>query len=269
MATSALTAAPAVLLLYHAIGKQAPDGAARYAVTPARFAEQLRLLRDLQSARAITVMELRAWWSGAACTGRPVVLCFDDGGRSDFEQALPALAAADLRASFFISTALTGSAGYMTWREIAALRSAGMDVECHGHRHLALTGMTPPVLERELRTARHLLHERVGAHAQFLAAPYGAWNRRVREAALCAGFRALCTSQPGRARAGRIRLGRNALRRSTSVGQLQAWLLGRPGSYAARIGRDWLLWTPKHILLRLRPTWAGPEAARAASRSSF
>ncbi|MGH9477026.1 MAG: polysaccharide deacetylase family protein [Terriglobales bacterium] len=272
MAAGALTRPPrrrGLLLLYHAVGEICPPGGERFAVTRAAFALQLQLLRDLQAARQIAVMDLASWWTGPAPADRlPVLLCFDDGTRSDYEQALPLLAEVGFTATFFIPTALAGQPGYMDWTQIRALQAAGMRLACHGHQHHPLSRLAPAALQSELRTARHMLQQRAGTAVQFLAAPYGLWNRRVLEATLCAGFQALATSRPGRARAGAVCLARTAVHHSTSVRELHSWLRGRAAGFAGPSARHGLLWLPKHILLHSRLNWPAPPLAPTASRSS-
>ncbi|MGH9485495.1 MAG: polysaccharide deacetylase family protein, partial [Terriglobales bacterium] len=112
----------------------------------------------------------------------------------------------------------------------------------------ALTQLAPPALAQQLCTARHRLQEGAGTPVQFLAAPYGLWDQRVLEAARQAGFSALATSHPGLAAPGAACLARNGIRARTSARQLQRWLC-RPASLVWPISRDYLLWTPKHILM--------------------
>ncbi|HET9784401.1 MAG TPA: polysaccharide deacetylase family protein [Terriglobales bacterium] len=232
----------------------------------------MRVLQDAQAAGDITVMDLNAWWRGRPCRGRPVILCFDEGGRSDVETVLPLLQASGLRASFFIHSASVGRVGYLDWNGIRALHCAGMGIESLGHERSPLPLLPQRELETQLRKSRHMLQDGAGTRVQYLAAPYGLWNRRVLETALTIGYAAVCTSQPGLAKAGALRLCRNTLRTQISARHLQAWLRCRPGSYAARIGLDRLLWTPKHILLYApggRRRVAPPPPAVQDSPSTF
>lgn len=266
MATGALVRVPAsaqteaaparaVLLLLHGLAEDGGAGIARFDLARGQFLEHLRLLQGAQARGEITVMALDAWWRGDACRGRPVVLCFDDGGRSDVETALPLLQEFGMRASFFINSAYVGRAGYLDWSGIQALQRAGMGIESHGHEHCALPLLPRRELESQLRRARHMLQDGAGTRVRYLAAPFGLWNRRVLETALSIGYAAVCTSQPGLTEAGALRICRNALRTHTSARQLQGWLRCRPGSYAPRICLDRLLWTPKNILLYAPGGW--------------
>jgi peptidoglycan/xylan/chitin deacetylase (PgdA/CDA1 family) len=241
--------ARAVLLLLGGLVEDGGGRPGRFELGRGQFLEHLRVLQGAQAAGEITVMDLNAWWRGNPCRGRPVVLCFDDGGRSAVETALPPLQEFGMRASFFIHSAYVGRTGYLDWNGIRALQHAGMGIESQGHEHCPLPLLSQPELETQLRRSRHMLQDGAGTRVQYLAAPHGLWNRRVLETALTTGYAAVCTSQPGLAEAGALRLCRNTLHTHISARQLQAWLRCRPVSYAARIGLDRLLWTPKHILL--------------------
>ncbi|HWG38827.1 MAG TPA: polysaccharide deacetylase family protein [Terriglobales bacterium] len=258
-----------LLLQYHAIGAAAPDGDRRYSVSAAAFRRHLALLNALSAAGTLEVQDLAEWWRGRNKSRRlGVVLCFDDGARTDYELAFPLLQEAGLHATFFVSSGLVGQPGYLTWSQIAEMQRWGMRFEAHGHAHHALSALSPPGLDRELRTARHMLQEHIGTAVQYLAAPFGLWSARVLEAAKYTGFQALCTSHPGLARPGHNLLPRNALRATTSDRQLQHWLQQRPGCFAWRVSREWLLWTPKQIMLHFRAGWPEARPRRTESTST-
>lgn len=250
--------AAAVLVLYHSVGGEAPDGSRRFSVGEEQFRRHLEVIKAAIANREAEAATLADWWAGRH--SRPaVVVCFDDGGLSDYERALPLLLEAGVPATFFINPGLIGSRGYLDWPQVSGLMRAGMEIESHGFDHRALNALPANALERQLRRARHSLQEHTGKPVQFLAAPYGEWNRRVLEAALATGHKALCISRPGVVRHPRPVLARIGVRSSTSARQLQGWLRGRSGSIAGLWIRDRALWLPKRILSTCRPNWTGPE----------
>lgn len=254
----------AVLVLYHALGAGAPDGSRRFTITVDHFRRHLDVIQREMLAGGLRARTLRDWWPRAQPGESTVVLCFDDGGRSDFELALPLLAEAGIPATFFVNTALIGHPGYLDWNEVRAMGELGMDVESHGHQHVALTRLPGLELERQLRTSRHILQERTGKPVHFLAAPYGFWNQRVLETALAVGYRGLCISRAGAAApAPSPVLPRNAVRCDTSARQLQAWLRQHPVSFAGRLIYEYLTWMPKQIALSCRPRWPAANGLNA------
>jgi hypothetical protein len=76
------------------------------------------------------------------------------------------------------------------WDELERMAGDGVDVESHGATHAALTGLAAEDLERELASAREKLLERGHGRHGLVAYPFGAWNRRIAEAAARLGYRA-------------------------------------------------------------------------------
>jgi peptidoglycan/xylan/chitin deacetylase (PgdA/CDA1 family) len=92
----------------------------------------------------------------------------------------------------------------MSWDDVRALRTSGMDVQSHTHRHRVLETLDPGAAEADLREARRLLEERIEAPVHALAYPSGRPPERpdLREAVRRAGYRLGLTSGPGLARLG-------------------------------------------------------------------
>lgn len=72
------------------------------------------------------------------------VLCitFDNGVTSQFTVGYPLLTAQGVPATFFVTSNLIGTAGYMTWANLLTLQAAGHDIQCHTHTHTNLTTLT-------------------------------------------------------------------------------------------------------------------------------
>src|SRR5262249_30066788 len=124
----------------------------------------------------------------ARLSGLSVVLTFDDGNRSDHELALPALVRRGLRAAFFLSPALVGREGYLTWEEARALAQAGMAVGARGLDHTLLSQVPEGSLVRPLSEARQRLEAGLGRAVTSLSLPGGAGGEAALSAAAEAGF---------------------------------------------------------------------------------
>lgn len=170
-----------LFLLYHELRPQ--PSSYTYALACAEFDRHLALFARLQSASQTDTL-------------RPEIT-FDDGHVSNFDHALPALAAHRLAATFFITAAWTGSkAGYMTWDQLRALGAAGQQIGAHGMTHALLTHCSPPDLDRELRGARQTLEDGLGMPVTTLSLPGGRFNADVLQACRDAGYTRIFTSQP-------------------------------------------------------------------------
>jgi peptidoglycan/xylan/chitin deacetylase (PgdA/CDA1 family) len=106
-----------VILNYHRIAEPAspPLDRGLWSATPEGFATQLALLgRDFDVISSADLEEaLRSK------SGRYVLITFDDGYRDNYEHALPALRAAGLPATFFLSTGYLDRPRLSWWDEIA------------------------------------------------------------------------------------------------------------------------------------------------------
>jgi peptidoglycan/xylan/chitin deacetylase (PgdA/CDA1 family) len=156
-----------------------------------------------------------------AAAGRgDVRLTFDDGNASDLELALPALRERDLRATFFVSAELVGSAGYLDRGGIRELAAAGMTIGCHGLRHVPWRGLDDATLDDELVRGRRLTEQLSGRSVAAAACPFGAYDRRVLRRARSAGYARVFTSDGGRARERAWLQPRNTLRRDGDLERL-------------------------------------------------
>ena len=182
-----------------------------------------------------------------------VTFTFDDGRASDFQHAFPMLLAQGLVGEFFVNPGTIGRPGYLSWDEAREMARAGMRFQSHAHDHVYLTPLSAPVLERQVLDSKRRIEDELGRAVDFLAAPYGDVNRRVREAALAAGYRAVCTSWDWPARAGRRTVSRMAVYARTTPDDMTRLLRGDPLPYLRRAGRSALLYPAKRAMLHLWP----------------
>jgi peptidoglycan/xylan/chitin deacetylase (PgdA/CDA1 family) len=122
---------------------------------------------------------------------RSVVITFDDGWLTQYENALPILQRLHFTATFFVITKQVGvGPKYMTLEQIQALQRAGMTIASHSRTHPDLTKANTAQLRDEIAGSRHDLQKMLGINTDLFAYPYGAWNKRVATAARGAGYRA-------------------------------------------------------------------------------
>lgn len=89
-------------------------------------------------------------------------------------------------------------ASIMGWREIVALRTAGMEVESHSHRHLVLGTLSPSDLAADLRASRLALLRHTGMLPRAIAYPVGySITAHEREIVSRAGFEIGFTNATG------------------------------------------------------------------------
>jgi peptidoglycan/xylan/chitin deacetylase (PgdA/CDA1 family) len=187
----------------------------------------------------------------------PVVgITFDDGVRSDYEVAYPALAARGMSATFFVVTGRVGSSGYVTWSELREMRAGGMSIQSHTCTHPFLSELSEAALRRELRDSKCAIDDALGQETDQLAFPGGDPPRRtLRHLLLESGYRVVATSRWG-VNHGRDPSALRRVRRCTISGRhdpalFKRTLAGDRGLALARGARETALGSVR--------TWLGPS----------
>jgi peptidoglycan/xylan/chitin deacetylase (PgdA/CDA1 family) len=159
-----------------------------------------------------------------------VRLTFDDGNRSDVDEALPALTERGLRAQFFVCPGRFGADGFVDAEDVRALRSAGMSIGSHGMDHVHWRRLEPSAVEREIVQAKRELEAALEAPVEAAACPFGAYDRRTLRALRGAGFRRVYTSDGGPAGARDWLVTRNTVHRWDSAASVERMLDGAPAT---------------------------------------
>lgn len=68
-----------------------------------------------------------------------LVITFDDSTESQYTTAFPLLQAQGVKATFFTQTNVVDMAGRLSWANLIAMYSAGMDLQCHTNTATSLT----------------------------------------------------------------------------------------------------------------------------------
>ena len=121
---------------------------------------------------------------------RAVVITFDDGWQSQYDDAFRVLKQHGFTATFFVYTSAIGNGpAFMTWDELRELQQAGMTIGAHSRTHPEMTkkGVS---LANEVDGSRADIQKNLGTTPDLFAYPYGDWDERVASAVRAAGFRA-------------------------------------------------------------------------------
>ncbi len=201
IAKSATTTIP--ILLYHKIGN--PDllpianrhkPTKKFTVREDTFETQIKFIVD-QGYTPITVEELIKEREANTLPPKPIVITFDDGWRSQYENALPVLIKYHIPATFYIYTGVIGSPLYMTWEDLHVLVASGMEIGDHTKSHPRLTKIDPSNLDEELVQSKKILERNLHVSVTDFAYPYGDYNSKISEAVKNAGYLSARTSKKG------------------------------------------------------------------------
>jgi peptidoglycan/xylan/chitin deacetylase (PgdA/CDA1 family) len=215
------------VLMYHVIAP--PPTGAPYPglyVDPDQFAAQMEGLKAA-GWHPVTLDQLRAYWTRGVPLppGKPVVLTFDNGYRSQYTNALPILQKLGWVADENIQlTGLPPSQGGLTPEQVRGLIAAGWELDTQGISHADLVALTPSELHYQVATARQMLRTQYKVPVNWFCYPSGHYNATVIAAVKAAGFVGSTTVIPGWAApsADPYRLPRLRVLRGTSPNALLA-----------------------------------------------
>lgn len=191
------------VILYHRVGDS------RYPstnVSMEAFRAQMEHLKN-DGYNVITTADLEAFLHGRGTVPpKAVVIQFDDGFRSVYENGVPVLEEFGYPYTVFIPTgAIEKNYGdYVTWEMLKEMSDRGAEIGAHGHEHLRLGtrkgGETIAEyrkrISREFGRSKQILEEK-GFDPRWIAYPYGEYGEEIMEVARQSGFAVGFAQDPG------------------------------------------------------------------------
>ncbi len=177
--------------MYHVINS--PPRGARFPglyVTPRQFSAQMHAVAGA-GFTGVTLDQVEANWKHGTPLppGRPIVISFDNGYRTQFTRAFPVLRKLGWRADENLQLeGLPPSQGGLTRREIRVLVSAGWELDTQGFTHADLIRISPQRLRYEVRTARAAVRRLYHTPADWFCYPSGHYDATVIAAVKAAGY---------------------------------------------------------------------------------
>lgn len=212
------------ILMYHHLAQEGDGGDT---MTPERFEEHIRALREA-GYESVSFDRLRRYvTAGEPLPEKPVVLTFDDGYDSNRALAMPILEKYGMEATVFLIGVSIGKDTYkdtgeamtphFSLEEAAQMEASGvMDMGSHGFDLHEVAGRDPePIrpgalpregeteeeylefLEEDLQRMDRLFREGLGHPAQVMAYPYGYYDTLSEVTAARAGIYATLSIEPG------------------------------------------------------------------------
>jgi peptidoglycan/xylan/chitin deacetylase (PgdA/CDA1 family) len=186
--------------MYHVIA--APPAGAPFPglyVAPSEFAAQMQALKSA-GWHAVTLDQVDAYWrKGVALgAGKPIVLSFDNGYKSQYTQALPVLRRLGWVGDENIQlTGLPPSQGGFGQGQIRGLLDAGWELDTQGLNHADLIALGAEQLHDQVAVARRTLQQRYHVPVNWFCYPSGHYDANVIAAVKAAGYRGSTTVVPG------------------------------------------------------------------------
>lgn len=105
-----------------------------------------------------------------------ISVTFDDGWESIYTVAAPLLQKNGIHSTQYLISSTTPDPGYMSAKQIKALRDSGDEIACHSVTHPDLTTLPDDKLAYELNDCKSNLQRQYGITPLSFASPYGHFN---------------------------------------------------------------------------------------------
>jgi len=192
---------PVPILMYHVIAS--PLAGAPFPalyVSKREFDGQVRWLAR-NGYHAVTLWRVLEDWRGLReLPSRPVVLTFDDGYRSDYATALPALRALHWPGVLDLEVDDTKPVWGLRPGLVEALVDAGWEIDAHTITHPDLTQVSPARLWWEVDGSRRIIRREFRVPVDFFCYPSGRYDAAVVADVRRAGYLGATTTRYGLAR---------------------------------------------------------------------
>jgi peptidoglycan/xylan/chitin deacetylase (PgdA/CDA1 family) len=193
------------ILCYHRV---IPNANNIYDITPETLEKQLQFMQD-HGYHPITALQfINLQKSPQLLPEKLVVITFDDGAKSHYQNVFPILKKLGLKATFFVYPSAVvdkESKKYLTWTQLKEMVKAGMDIECHTLYHPFLvkahTNITDPKylqwLDHQLKDSKAILEKHLNIQVKLLAYPFGLYNQLIESKSIAAGYEGIFTVNAG------------------------------------------------------------------------
>ena len=187
VSSSSMAADSAVILLYHHVAEDTPPSTS---ISPANFDAHLRYLRDNDFNVIALDRMIDSLRSGQSLPEKSVVITFDDGYSSIFDEAFPMLESYGYPFTLFLSTQPIddGLSNYMTWDQIRQMSAADVIIANHMVDHPYMLELKDNEsdsqrltrLQEDLLKAEQRIEQETGQSHRYLAYPYGEYDPAIK-----------------------------------------------------------------------------------------
>ncbi len=190
----------APILMYHVINP--PPAGAPFPglyVSASEFAAQMQALANA-GYHAVTLDQLWSYWKHGTPLppGKPIVVSFDNGYRSQYSNALPVLRRLGWVGDENLQlTGLPPSQGGLSEAQVRELVAAGWELDTQGFSHADLITLDAEQLAYQVSTARTVVQHRYGVPVNWFCYPSGHYDATVIAAVRAAGYDGSTTVVPG------------------------------------------------------------------------
>lgn len=190
-----------------------------YTLSAESFRQQMDLVASLELS-VLTLSDYSRLQDNSTDLSRAVLLTFDDAHESVERVALSIMRSHGFSGTIFAIAGFVDKEAYsLSSEQLRAFRAEGWENGNHGMTHVELTEIDDERLQQELVDSKDVLQNKLGERIDKFSIPQGPYNRRVRQAAIAAGYSHVMCSTPGinGSRADRFSLKRMSMTRAVDL----------------------------------------------------
>jgi peptidoglycan/xylan/chitin deacetylase (PgdA/CDA1 family) len=181
------------ILIYHHIDSELPpakSAARTFYVTPTELESQLKYLKENNFQTISTENLAQAFAGNFSLPAKPVIITFDDGLPTQYQNAFLLLKKYDLTATFYIFTNAIGiSRNYLTWEQVRELAESGMEIGSHTRYHHYLTKeANEEDLREEIIGSKEKIERELNIKVSAFSYPFGSYDATSTEMVKAAGY---------------------------------------------------------------------------------
>ena len=176
-----------VLLYHHVYGDITTS---RYQVSIPDFEAQMAALKEMGYTAIPISLLIKALLEGSELPEKPIVITFDDGHQSIYDNAMPIMQSYGFPGVFYIvANRINGSPDFVTAEQLKEMIEAGWEVGSHSYSHLDLT-LNHNLADKEIGQSKTDLEYTLATKVLTFAYPYGTIDPFVAQKVSDFGYRA-------------------------------------------------------------------------------
>ena len=161
-----------LIIYYHEVVKKG-EGATYQKIEEEKFEAQMQYLRD-HGYTSLFFSEL-----GKPLPQKSVIVSFDDGFRSVYDNAAPIMQKYGIKGNIYLPTAYIGEdEKFISWDMARELKDKGFEMQAHTHTHVDVRTLSFATMQNEVTTSGEYFARELGVEPCAICLPFGTYNRR-------------------------------------------------------------------------------------------
>lgn len=108
---------------------------------------------------------------------KAVIVSFDDGFRSVYENAAPIMETYGIRGNVYLPTAYIGNdSHFMDWDMVQKLQEGSFEMQAHTHNHVDVRTLDEQALQEQIQASDELFREKLGYLPRAFCLPFGTYD---------------------------------------------------------------------------------------------